>query len=332
MIRALALALLLALPAAAQEIEAEDNAQVQTGDGIQIRTGDNSPVTINQFTRDDYAAQLLTRLNELTDRLLTATDQAATLRAEKGEVQRRLGDLEASYAQRVEELRQLRLQLSDVGEGIAAERVEAAQRALYEGDTTLADQIFAEVERMEQDSIDRAANAAYQRGLIAEEDIRWLDAPEHYETRCRPQPDHLSPQPKPAQIAWKLGALPLRRGIRTPRFAPSGERSRICKDKALWLGSLGVYIQLQGRLEEAEPLFRQAIEIDEATIGTAHPDYAIRLNNLASLLQAMGRLEEAEPLYRQAIENRRGHNRHGASRVCDPPQQPRGAAAGHGPV
>ena len=204
MIRALALALLLALPAAAQEIEAEDNAQVQTGDGIQIRTGDNSPVTINQFTRDDYAAQLLTRLNELTDRLLTATDQAATLRAEKGEVQRRLGDLEASYAERVEELRQLRLQLSDVGEGIAAERVEAAQRALYEGDTTLADQIFAEVERMEQDSIDRAANAAYQRGLIAEEDIRWLDAAEHYKRAATLAPDYERLN-KAGQFLWRAG-------------------------------------------------------------------------------------------------------------------------------
>ena len=57
-----------------------------------------------------------------------------------------------------------------------------------------------------------------------------------------------------------------------------------------------------GQYEEAEPLYREAIEIDKATIGEEHPDYATRLNNLAELLRAMGRYAEAEPLFRQAIE------------------------------
>ena len=57
-----------------------------------------------------------------------------------------------------------------------------------------------------------------------------------------------------------------------------------------------------GRYDEAEPLYRQAIEIGKATIGDVHPDYATHINNLAILLEAMGRYEEAEPLYRQAIE------------------------------
>ena len=53
---------------------------------------------------------------------------------------------------------------------------------------------------------------------------------------------------------------------------------------------------------EAEPLFREAIEIGEKTLGRQHPDVATRLNNLASLLRATGRHAEAEPLYREAIE------------------------------
>ncbi len=57
-----------------------------------------------------------------------------------------------------------------------------------------------------------------------------------------------------------------------------------------------------GRYGEAEPLYRQALEIEAETLGTAHPDYAIDLNNLASLLQELGRHAEAEPLYAQALE------------------------------
>ena len=52
---------------------------------------------------------------------------------------------------------------------------------------------------------------------------------------------------------------------------------------------------------EAEPLYRRALAIDEASYGPDHPNVAIRLNNLAGLLQATNRLGEAEPLYRRAL-------------------------------
>ena len=55
------------------------------------------------------------------------------------------------------------------------------------------------------------------------------------------------------------------------------------------------------RLGEAEPLFRRALAIDEASYGPDHPTVATRLNNLASLLYATNRLGEAEPLYRRAL-------------------------------
>jgi tetratricopeptide (TPR) repeat protein len=56
------------------------------------------------------------------------------------------------------------------------------------------------------------------------------------------------------------------------------------------------------RYEDAEPLFRRALTIDEAFYGKEHPSVARALNNLAQLLQATNRLEEAEPPMRQALE------------------------------
>ncbi|MCP9785823.1 tetratricopeptide repeat protein [Cyanobium sp. N5-Cardenillas] len=52
---------------------------------------------------------------------------------------------------------------------------------------------------------------------------------------------------------------------------------------------------------EAEPLFRRALAIDEASYGPDHPDVARDLNNMGLLLQATNRLEEAEPLMRRAL-------------------------------
>ena len=56
------------------------------------------------------------------------------------------------------------------------------------------------------------------------------------------------------------------------------------------------------RSEEAEPLMRRALEIDQIALGEQHPNVAIRLNNLTMLLHDTNRIEEAEPLMRRALE------------------------------
>jgi tetratricopeptide (TPR) repeat protein len=55
------------------------------------------------------------------------------------------------------------------------------------------------------------------------------------------------------------------------------------------------------RYREAEPLYRQALEIRQKVLGPEHPSTAISLNTLALLLQDQGKFDEAEPLYRQAL-------------------------------
>jgi tetratricopeptide (TPR) repeat protein len=52
---------------------------------------------------------------------------------------------------------------------------------------------------------------------------------------------------------------------------------------------------------DAEPLFRRALAIDEASYGPDHPNVAIDLNSLALLLKDTNCLAEAEPLMRRAL-------------------------------
>ena len=49
---------------------------------------------------------------------------------------------------------------------------------------------------------------------------------------------------------------------------------------------------MQGKYDEAEPLFRRAIDIGEKTLGPEHPNLATGLNNLARLLRAQVRNEQ----------------------------------------
>ena len=65
---------------------------------------------------------------------------------------------------------------------------------------------------------------------------------------------------------------------------------------------IGYYLYYQGRYEEAEPLYKRALEIRERVLGPDHPDTATSLNNLAILYDNQGRYEEAEPLYKRALE------------------------------
>ena len=54
------------------------------------------------------------------------------------------------------------------------------------------------------------------------------------------------------------------------------------------LNNLANLLRETGRYEEAEPLYRRAIEIGEKVLGAEHPDLATRLNNLALLLGDTG--------------------------------------------
>ena len=63
----------------------------------------------------------------------------------------------------------------------------------------------------------------------------------------------------------------------------------------------GVVLRDQGRLEEAEAAFRQALELE--------PRHVFALNNLGIVLQRLGRPIEAEAALRQAVTVKPGHAR-----------------------
>ncbi len=71
---------------------------------------------------------------------------------------------------------------------------------------------------------------------------------------------------------------------------------------AEFLNSVAYYLDDQAQFSEAEPIYQQALAIDEASLGKDRPDVATDLNNLAALYKATNRLSEAEPLYKRALE------------------------------
>ena len=68
------------------------------------------------------------------------------------------------------------------------------------------------------------------------------------------------------------------------------------------LHNLGTLLTKQGKLEEAEKLYRRALKVRERVLVVFHPDTVTMVNNLGSLLHDQGKLDEAEALYRHALE------------------------------
>jgi len=255
------------------------------------------------FTPEKHEVRLLDRLNELALAIAVApADQRATLLQERAAVEGKLRDLETSFTAAQARIKELEETLAREGNHLGAERLARAEAALAEGDFDAADALLAEIEADADLAVQRAARAAYGRGQIAEEQVRWHDAAQHYSKAARLVPD-LKNLEKAGTFLWRAG-----RSNDAIRFAEDalalaqdrhGARSA---EAARAMNNLAESHRALGRYAEAEPLYRQAIEIGKATIGARHPAYATRLNNLAGLLRDMGRLAEAEPLYRQAIE------------------------------
>ncbi|MGH1352389.1 MAG: tetratricopeptide repeat protein [Methyloligellaceae bacterium] len=71
---------------------------------------------------------------------------------------------------------------------------------------------------------------------------------------------------------------------------------------AIALNNLAEIYRTQNRLDEAEGLFQQALQIEEVTLGPSHNNVAIRLYNLARLHDDRGRYDNAEALLYRALQ------------------------------
>ena len=73
----------------------------------------------------------------------------------------------------------------------------------------------------------------------------------------------------------------------------------------LTLSTLASELEEQGKYDEAETLYREAMEAMRETLGSRHPSTLTSLSNLGQLLHRKGDLDAAGPLLREAVEGMR---------------------------
>jgi len=92
----------------------------------------------------------------------------------------------------------------------------------------------------------------------------------------------------------------LRHAARCWQFVVDG---MVSEDGVAWvLGSLGNLHSDQGKLGEAEKMYKRALQGKEKALGPEHTSTLVTVNNLGSLYAKQGRLDEAEKMYKHAFE------------------------------
>jgi len=64
---------------------------------------------------------------------------------------------------------------------------------------------------------------------------------------------------------------------------------------------MGGLLLAMGKLEEARPLYEEALQARKETLGDRHPETLTSISNMGGLLKKMGKLHEARPLYEEAL-------------------------------
>lgn len=310
-----------------------DGALVQTcGDGdVQIDGNDQGDtITCNSRFRQDGAGNLIQNcgdgtvivgltedrfFNELSKREAqirselerVANAESRALAAEKrllehelGQVLRKMADIDQAYQETVADLQRLQEELARFRSSVPEDQLAAAQQALFQGDRAQADALLEALEGTVAETVRLAADAAFLRGEIAEQEIRWHAAAAHYDRAARLDPtfDRLL---KARLFALRAGdyALSVRYGEDLVRLARAEGTP---EDLATALNELAYALEFVERYAEGEALIREALEIDKATIGPHSAGYATGLLNLGLAVAYQDRLTEAEGHLREALK------------------------------
>jgi tetratricopeptide (TPR) repeat protein len=169
-----------------------------------ISTGDNAKTEITNITKGYSIEQHQKRLKaalkaakaELNEKnsdktkILTLEKQLAEQKV--ATITQQLTNLETSHQKRQAELKSTITELKTLAKDadINDAKLEAAIIAAEQGDTSKADALLAEIEAAAENTIRRAAKAAFERGKIAEANIEYQQAYEHFERAVGLVPDN----------------------------------------------------------------------------------------------------------------------------------------------
>jgi tetratricopeptide (TPR) repeat protein len=180
-----------------------------------------------------------------------------------------------------------------------AERLRLAIHEFNRGNSLAASENFAKVSESEVTSIMRAARAEFGLGEVAETELDWSSAEEHF-SRAASLSRDFHAMFKAREFSWRVGKYDqaLFYGAEMISLAVSAMDQRLL---AIANHSHAITLESVGDFTKAEELFRESLKSARETHETDPKELIKRLTNLANLLRSTERLDEAESLSREAL-------------------------------
>ena len=282
-------------------------ANVQTGiDDIHASVTSNTHIqhqTIHGITLEQYEQGLKRREVEIRADLEQAhAADRQLLEIELRDIEQRLQDTQASYEAHIADLKERIAQLEQLRGEFPDGLLNQAIEALQQGEADKADRLFQQIEDEGEGHIKQIAEAAFQRGKIAQDAIRYADALEHYEKAVRLQQNN-------ALYLNETGLLHLtlannQKAIEYLELALASVLKTYGENHphvAIYRNNLGGARDSLGEYREAIAYYELALASDLNTYGENHPDVATTRNNLGLAWHQLGEYHKAIEYYELAL-------------------------------
>ncbi len=183
------------------------------------------------------------------------------------------------------------------------DKLEEAKAALEAGDVSEADRLFTVAENGELTK-KQFAEVALARGEIAELQLRWKDAAEHY-ARAVQLDRSFEALIRAQRLANDMGDYDLALSLgNKAKEAAIAEEDKKGNKYTISLNNLGFVYRKCGDLKKAESLYEEAIDIQRKISKGEERDTSLAVNlcNLAELYKAQGHYGKAKSLYEEALK------------------------------
>jgi tetratricopeptide (TPR) repeat protein len=234
------------------------------------------------ITLEEHEASLRRREAELRAEFAKASEeQKAVLQKEYGELQGQLADVKASYERYVESLRKRIAELEQYKGVFSDEDLQAAIAALAQGDESKAVALFTAIKERAEAPIKQAAEAEFQLGLIAKDNIRYQAAYAHFVRAAELVKDNSNYPGWAGNLAHTLGQYD--KAIEYFEQALASDLKTYGPDHpdvAIDRNNLGSAWWAKGEYDKAIGYYEKAVSIFELRLGAVHPSTINAKNNL----------------------------------------------------
>ncbi|WP_455219671.1 tetratricopeptide repeat protein [Kaarinaea lacus] len=263
----------------------------------------------NRFPINAYELQIARQKNILENEF-NRSDlvERITLERELTLLQVRIDNCQRYYDEKIMLLLEVFQSIRKFRNDFTSDEYNSAQLALINGDTELANRLLAKVDAKYRvtlggTGIDRAAEAVYQQGKIAEENIDYRKAYQHYRQAVRYDPlntEYLIDAGKIADSIALYGKAIVFYEAALSNLRKNKEKSP--HETRQLLVKLGKTWSSKGEPEKAIEYFESALTNDIDTFGRMHLNVAEDYNHLGSAWESKGNKHQAKQHYRRAVK------------------------------